>query len=213
MKTFIIGYSDRAGLGAAQIVCGLEVSALEQAQVMDKAKRLQQFPEGILRLEQYLIDQPIEAAIFISEETTKACQDRDAGRKKAEKEAQAKRAAQQKAEEDIITANKAFTAAQKKRNAAIAAVAVQKGILANKPGDEKVLAKIQELQAAADRANAEFQTVLELRNVIKNPKSEPQDVATAMKLIANPAMALELNTKAAADKAAAEAANAASNPA
>lgn len=192
MKTLIIGYSDRAGLSAAQIVCGLEVSALEQANLIDVARRMQAFPPGIQRLEQYLIDQPIAAAIFISEETAKACQDREAARKKAEKEAQQKRAAQQKAEADVITANKTLTAAAKKRNAAIAAVAVQKANLANKPGDDKILAKIKELQSAADASISEFQVVLELRNIIKDPKSKPEDVAAAVKLIADPSKALEL---------------------
>ena len=211
MKTLIVGYSDRSALSAAQIICGLESSVDEQAEILDQAQRLHKFPDGVLRLEQYLIDEPIQTAIFISEETAKSCQDREAARRKAEKAEAEKRAARQKAEADIITANKAFTAAAEKRNKAIAAVAAQKSILANLPGDEKALKKITELQPAADRAIAEFQTVLELRNLIKNPKSAPEDIAAAVKLLADPAKALdqklkvEADTKAAAEKAAAEA--------
>lgn len=220
MKTLIVGYSDRNALSAAQIICGLESSVDEQAEILDNAQRLHEFPEGILRLEQYVIDEPIQTAIFISEETAKACQDRDAERRKQEKAEAEKRAARQKAEADIITANKAFTTAAEKRNKAIAAVAAQKNILANVPGDAKALKKIEELQPAADRAIAEFQIVLDLRNIIKNPKSAPEDIAAAAKVIADPAKALDQKTKVEADakaaaeaaaKAAAEAANANTN--
>jgi len=196
MKTLIIGFSDRNALGEAKIVCGLEVSPADQAVVMDKALRLHEFPKGILRLEQYVIDQPIDTAIFISEETAKACQNREADRRRVQKQEQEERAAREKLTSNIVLANKAFTAAAAKRNAAIAAVAAQKNILANVPGDEKALKKIEELQPTVDRATAEFQVVLELRNLIKNPKSTPEDVAAAVKLISDPAKALEAESKA-----------------
>jgi hypothetical protein len=203
MKTFIIGYSDRGALSAAQIVCDLESPAGEQAEVMDRASRLHAFPKGILRLEQYAIDEPIETAIFISDETAAACQDRDAERRKQEKIAQQKRAEQQKAEANLITANKAFTLAAQNRNAAIAAVAAQKNVLANQPGDEKALKEIAKLQPIADRAIAEFKVILELRDIIKNPKSTPEDFAAAVKLISDPAKALDLKNKSLADAKAA----------
>jgi hypothetical protein len=200
MKTIIVGYTDRAALSAPEIICGPETPAEEQAKVMESAVRLHEFPEHISRVEQYLMGEPIQIAIFIDDATAAAAQDIDGKQRKAAEVERARLQERQNAQKSLVVANKAFNSAASKRNSAIAAIAEQKNRLVSAIGEKDksdILAKIAKLQPAADQATAEFNIVRELRDIVKNPKSSPDDIAAAMKLIADPAKALALKAAAA----------------
>jgi hypothetical protein len=201
MKTILVGYTDRNALSAPEILCGPETPVAEQAKIMDSAKRLHEFPPQIARLEQYVLGDPTDISIFISDETANACQGMDAERQKKAKADREQLAARQLGEANLVVANKAFTAAAQKRNKAIAEIAAQKNLLSAAIPDKDragVVAKIDKLQPAVDQANAEFKIVMAAREVIKNPKSEPAQTAAALEQIKNPAKALEAARSAAA---------------
>jgi hypothetical protein len=173
MKTIIVGYTDRGALSAPKVICGPEVSVAAQADVMQNAKRLHKFPEGLARVEQYLFSDPIDTAIFIDEDTANACQNIDARRKQVEKQGREKVAQQQKAESALVNANKVLTAAAVKRNLAIADIATQRNLLANNPSDKDraaIIAKIEKLQPAVEQSVLEFKAALASRDAIRNPE-------------------------------------------
>jgi hypothetical protein len=200
MKTIIVGFRDQQGLSKPEIVCGPEVDPLEQAEVIDDAKRLHRFPSEFQRVEQYALGEAVDIAIFISDEAATAAQNNDKRRRQLEKEQREKDAAQTRAQSNLILANKTFSDFVKKRNLAIAAVAAQNNLLSAALSDKdraKVIEKIKELKPAVDQSIAEFAVVLVARDIIKNPKATAADIAGALNLLKDPA-------KAAAAKAALE---------
>lgn len=204
MKTIIVGYTDREGLSAPEIICGPEVPPGDQAEGMSAAKRLHKFPSGIQRVEMYALGEAVETAIFISDATATAVQNNDKRNRQLEREQRERNAVQSRAEANLIQANKVFTIFSQKRNNAIAAVAAQKNKLSAALSDKDrnaVVNKIAELQPLADRAILEFKTVLAARDVIKDKDSAPEDVAAAIEILKDP---VKWTQKTLADAAAAE---------
>lgn len=209
MKTIILGWTTRDPVGAPQLIAGIEADALEQAEIMDAADR-HEFPKGIQFIAQYSLgDNALRQAQFISDEVAEYKQARHKKALKLEADDRARVRQENEQAARISAANKALTAAADKRNKALADVAAQKNLLsAALSGGEKegITKKIGPLQQAAETAVKEFQVVLDLANLVKNPKSDPKDVAAAMELLKSPAAALkrQADAAAAAEKAAAE---------
>lgn len=212
-KTIIVGYTDAAAQSAPEIICGPETPAADQARIMEDAKLRHKFPDEMARIEIYALGDPFNTAIFINAQAALAAQNIDGVRKKQERDERARTQAQRKAEDAIITARKAVTAAATKRNQALAAVAAVKGKLQNAAGKDQapLQEKISKLQPLADQAIAEFKITLAAHDVIKNPKSTAEDFTTALIVIKDPAAEVKYQAdlqaqaeKAAADKAAEE---------
>jgi hypothetical protein len=74
----IMGFADERGESKPRLVSGLEVESADQIDVLDRAKRLHRFPEGVKSLKQYAVTE-IDCAVFISDSVGDAIE-------KAEKE-------------------------------------------------------------------------------------------------------------------------------
>ena len=51
MKSIVVGFADEAGRSEPKVICGPEVSDLQQAKVFNEAKRKARYPKGVTRLE------------------------------------------------------------------------------------------------------------------------------------------------------------------
>ena len=193
MKTFIIGYTDQNFLNPSKRFDSLSGhDSAKQGQIMEDASRRHVYPDGIKAVQQFAYDdsEPVQSAAFISDDAAKYAQAGDASRqKKVDDERRVQKLAREAAD-FISTARKVFDAARDKRNQAIADVAAQKNILSSNQkanaGDllEKdrpaIIAKIEKLQPLADAAANEFQPVLAAFNIVKNPKSTPDEIEKAL---------------------------------
>jgi len=209
MKTIILGWTTPDAVGAPKIIASVEANSMEQCKIMDAADR-HEFPEGIKFIAQLgIMDQPLRQAQFISDEVAQFKQTRHKQTLKLDAEQREKNRKDTERVNRIAAANKALNVAAAKRNKALADVNGQKVLLAAAlPAKDKdaIAQKIVTLQATAETSIKEFEVVLELANIIKNPKSAPEDVVAAIELIKSPAKALEAKTNAlsAAEKVAAE---------
>lgn len=193
-KTLILGYPDSDRLGAPVVVAGTEVSVEAQEAILADARERHEFPKDIKAVEQYVLDRPIAVCTFISDKVKEYHQQSDAKRQTALKEAKAQAQAVSNLEESKRAANKAVTKAADKRNRAIAAQAAPENLLktAGVPeGDKaKLIKQLESLKPLTAQASAEFDAVLSAANVIKNPKSTPEEITAAQAVIADPAKAV-----------------------
>ena len=123
MKAITLGYKDAAGLTEPVVVNGPEADVNDQFTELADAQTRHEFPAEIKRLELYVLPDPIEVAIFISDDVTKFSQQSD-NRRQAEIEKQrAEAKLERDAADNIGKAHKLFQAAAQARNVAEAAVA------------------------------------------------------------------------------------------
>jgi hypothetical protein len=185
MKTLIIGYADTGALDGGKLIAGPGLTTEAQTeQILADARDLHKFPEGIKRVEYFAVDQPQDIAIFISAGVAETVQNQFQAKLKLQEAADLAKQAEADKNKFAAAADKLFREAAAKRNAAVGAVGAQRNILAAEtlPPKERdaVLKKIEALQPAADEAVKAFEAVLAARNVIRNPKSKPEDVEAAL---------------------------------
>lgn len=69
MKTILLGYKDARGLTEPKTIAGPEVPAAKQVSIVQAAKRTNQYPKGIVRLELVQLIGAAELAIQTKLET------------------------------------------------------------------------------------------------------------------------------------------------
>lgn len=183
-KLIIIGYADAAGRTEGKIIAGPGLTTNDQAEaIMEAARDRHEFPEGLARVELYPVDQPAEIHQFIDAEAAKFVQGNFQQKLRLQEEQAAREEAQRASQKNFTAAHNVFQAAAKARNEAVGALAVQTNLLAadlDAKGKAAVQAKVEKLQPLADAAVSAFQQVLAQFDIVRNPKSKPEDVTAAL---------------------------------
>ena len=176
------GYKDAAGLSAPELIFGFGQDD-KIFKAIEDAQDRHIFPSGFKRIALFGSDRPVREIDFISEDVAKTAQNND----RLVKELEAKRRAQAQAERDaarnFTLADRLFRQMAQKRNSAVGKLAAEQARLTAPGLDDKGKVKQIEIIAAAkaenDKAIEEFNAILEQCNIIRNPKSKPEQKQAA----------------------------------
>jgi hypothetical protein len=186
----IIGYADAAGLSKPVVLLGPGDPDEKKFAMLDDAADRHIFPSGIKRLAHVAWDRSIRELEFISEDVASTAQNNDKLVKKLDAERKAKAQAERDAQKNFTAANVIFQKASQKRNAALGLVSAAEGILnatkfpaeqAEKEAKFKAdqMVKIDKAKKDYQAALDEFNAVLAQFNIIRNPKSTPEQKQAA----------------------------------